>query len=80
MASATALARAALGAATAGAGSDHLVAPAMGAGDVHEHVAECFADPLRMGAAVGQAGGAALVRRVLRDDVDQFLVAGAREI
>ena len=80
MASAATLARAALGADAAGAGPDHFVAPAMRAGDVHEHVAERFGHALGVGAAVGLSGRIAFVRRVVRDDVDQVLVARAGEI
>ena len=48
---ATTLARPALCANTAGAGANYFVATAMGADDVHEHVAERFFYPLRVGVA-----------------------------
>ena len=43
-----ALAGAALGAATAGPGTDDLVAAAIGAGGVHVHVADGSTDPFSM--------------------------------
>ena len=54
------LARAALGADTAGAGADHLVASAMRAGDVHEHVAERFLHALGVAVAVASSREASL--------------------
>ncbi len=46
--SAAPLARAAFGANPAGPGADHFLAPAMGADDVHEHVAQRFLHALRV--------------------------------
>lgn len=77
---ATPLTRPALGADSAGAGPDHFVASAMRAGDVHKHVAKGLGYPLGVGPAVGHGGWAPFVRRVVRDDVDQFLVPGPRKI
>ena len=65
--SAAALARAAFRANAAGAGADHLVAAAMRAGDVHEHVAERFCYTLGVGVAVAGRRRTAFVRRVIRD-------------
>src|SRR2546421_5017204 len=50
--SAAALARAALGADAAGAGAHYLVAAAMRANDVHEHVAEHLLHSIRVGVPV----------------------------
>src|SRR5690349_21619114 len=70
----TSLARPAFGADAAGAGADDLVAPAMGAGDVHEHVPERFGHAFGMSPAVRHPRRLTLVRRVVCDHVDQLLL------
>ena len=53
----------------------------MGAGDVHEHVAERFFHALGMAVAVAaHVGRATSLGEWLRDDVDQFFLGRARKI
>ena len=71
----------ALGAATAGSGADHFVAAAVGAGDVHIHVAQ--GDLHAVGviaflAAVTVGNRPVFGMRRVRDDIDNFFLAGAR--
>src|SRR2546423_9031508 len=66
----TALTGAALGANAAGAGADDLVAAAMRADDVHEHVAEHFLYAIRVGVPVAAYVRLTFVRSMARNDVD----------
>ena len=72
-----ALAGAALGAAAASPGTDHLVAAAIGAGDVHVHRAQSTLHAFGVGRGAGNLDRRALAVLRLGDDVDDFPLAGA---
>src|SRR5438128_9807674 len=78
--SAAALTRAALGANTAGAGSDHFVTAAVRTNNVHEHVAERFLHAIGMTLAIPRYLRLTVVRRMARNHVDQFFFARPRQI
>src|SRR5256885_6869882 len=78
--SATALARAALGANSARARPDYFVAAAMRTDDVHEHVSEGFLDAISVTVTVTRYLRFPVVGGMARDHVDQFISAGPRQI
>jgi hypothetical protein len=52
----------------------------MGAGDVHEHVAECFSDAVRVRVSVAGHVRTPLIRCVIGDHVEHFLLGRPRQI
>src|SRR5713101_7073577 len=79
---AASLARSAFRADAARASANHFVAAANRTDAIHEHAAERFFHAFGVAAAVApelpRARG--IIRRIVRDHVDQFLLAGARQI
>jgi Co/Zn/Cd efflux system component len=76
----TSLTCSALGANTARARADHLVASADRTYDVHEHVAERFLHSIGMAVAVCTHLRRTIVRRVIGNHVDQVFFTCARKI
>src|SRR6266699_3691368 len=79
---AASLARSAFRADAAGPGANHFVATADRADDIHEHAAERFLHAFRVAAPVAPELSRArgIIRQIARDHVDQFFLAGARQI
>src|SRR5205814_5483873 len=75
-----ALACPAFSADAAGTGTDHFIAAANRAHDVHEHVPKCFLDPFGVAMTVARELRRAVIWDVVCDHVDQFFLAGPRQI